>query len=140
MLINRELAVLILYSVIGITFGIGSLQYDIGTLDNMQTGYFPALISGILILIGILNYIKNFKQKDKVVIHINIPILLIAIIVLTFVIAKLSGLLLASIFLVWSSSYLHPEFNLKHTSIITAVSILLLLILKFTVLRALPLW
>ena len=140
MIINKELAVLILYTIIGVTFGIGSLQYDLGTLSDMQTGYFPALVSAVLVLIGIINYIKNFKQEEKIVIHIKIPLVLIGIIILTFVIAKLSGLLLSSVFLIWSSSWLHPDFNVKNTSVITILSILLLLILKFTILRALPLW
>lgn len=140
MTINRELAVLILYTIIGVSFGIGSLQYDLGTLDDMQTGYFPGLVSVVLVLIGVLNYIKNFKQEEIVVIHIKIPVVLICIIALTFVIAKLSGLFLANIFLVWSSAWLHPDFNIKNTTIITILSLLLLLILKFTILRALPLW
>ena len=140
MTINRELAVLILYTIIGISFGIGSLQYDLGTLDDMQTGYFPALVSGILIIIGIVNYIKNFNNKETVVLHLKVPLILISIIVLSYVFAKLSGLLIASIFLIWSSAWLHPDFNIKNTLIITVISIILLLILEFTLLKALPLW
>lgn len=140
MIINKELAVLILYTIIGVTFGIGSLQYDLGTLSDMQTGYFPALVSGILIIIGIVNYIKNFNNKETVVLHLKVPLILISIIVLSYVFAKLSGLLIASIFLIWSSAWLHPDFNIKNTLIITVISIILLLILEFTLLKALPLW
>lgn len=140
MLINRELAIFLLYGIIGTVFGLGSLQYELGTLEDMHTGYFPALISGILILLGAINYIKNFNQSEKVMINIKIPFLLITIIVVTFVITLMSGMLLAIIFLLWSSAYLHPDFNIKSTAITTVICIAMILVLKYTILKALPLW
>lgn len=51
----------IFFSIIGIFFVIYSLNYKIGSLSNMEPGFFPLVVSAVLMIVGIFLIIKNFK-------------------------------------------------------------------------------
>lgn len=59
----KDLATGILFIVIGIIFQTYSSIYELGTASNMGPGYYPSLVSGLLILLGIVLVAKNIIKK-----------------------------------------------------------------------------
>jgi hypothetical protein len=51
----------ILFIVFGLLFGVQSLGMELGTAFRMGPGYFPLVLSGVLILLGLAVLIKAFK-------------------------------------------------------------------------------
>jgi hypothetical protein len=129
-----------MFIVTGLVFLTGSQFYDLGTLSDMESGYFPAIISSILILLGILNYIKDFKQKELIDLKLGKPILLFFIIICTSLIAKYAGMILATVFVITATSRLHKDYSIKNCIITNILGISLILLLKFTLLQAMMIW
>jgi hypothetical protein len=48
------------FIVLGLAFAFGSLAYDIGTPLRMGPAYFPLVLAGILVALGLLVVIKGF--------------------------------------------------------------------------------
>lgn len=46
----------------GLAFGYASLTYDLGTALRMGAGYFPLLLSGILVLLGVVITAQSFMN------------------------------------------------------------------------------
>ena len=53
----------ILFLVIGITFLLSSLKYNLGTASEMGPGFFPFISSAALILISVIMIISSVKVK-----------------------------------------------------------------------------
>jgi len=53
----------ILFISIGLLFNLYSLKYELGSTSNMGPSYYPALVSTLLILLGIVLVIKKFIKK-----------------------------------------------------------------------------
>jgi hypothetical protein len=140
MQLNKDLGIAIFYVVFGSVFAIGGLQYELGTLEEMDSGYFPVMIGSILIFVGLLNYLKSFKSKETVELKFKIPLTITALIMLTYIITEFVGFIIASTVLVWASAALHPKFSVKGTVVINLVVVTLILVLKHTLLRNLPIW
>jgi hypothetical protein len=51
----------LIFVIIGITFLISSLSYNFGNSSMPGPGYFPFILSCILILIGIIKIFKNIS-------------------------------------------------------------------------------
>ena len=45
---------------IGLTFGYATLGYNIGTALRMGPGYFPLVLSGIMVLLGVVITVQSF--------------------------------------------------------------------------------
>lgn len=48
----------------GLAFGIASLGYDLGTALRMGPGYFPLILAGILVVLGIATVIKAVLDPE----------------------------------------------------------------------------
>lgn len=59
----KDLLTGILFLIVGLVFQIYSKIYVLGTASNMGPGYYPTLISGLLILVGLILSIKKFIKK-----------------------------------------------------------------------------
>jgi uncharacterized membrane protein len=55
----------VLFIIIGLVFFYKSNFYAMGTHSNIGPGYFPMLISTILILIGLILIIKTFYGANR---------------------------------------------------------------------------
>lgn len=51
---QRDFAAGLTFTVIGIGFALGSRQYPMGSAAGMGPGYFPALLGGVLAILGVL--------------------------------------------------------------------------------------
>jgi hypothetical protein len=63
---NRDFLAGMLFLLIG---GIGfyvALSYSFGTLQKMGPGYFPRVLSGILIVFGIVTLVRGLRSGEKV--------------------------------------------------------------------------
>jgi len=87
---NQNLARGIFLIVFALAFGAQSLSYKVGTLAHAGPGLFPALISAMLLLIGIISVGRSFIVKP---IHMELKPRNIAIII-----ASLCGFALVSSF------------------------------------------
>ncbi len=77
-MVDRNLARGIFLSGIALAFGLSSLQYKLGKLSNAGPGLFPLMVSGLLLLIGILTIIQaRLSAREPMEIQIkNISIIL----------------------------------------------------------------
>ncbi len=50
----------LLFTTIGVTFGILSTNYDLGTTTRMGPGYFPIVLAGLLTVIGLATTVRSF--------------------------------------------------------------------------------
>lgn len=44
----------------GLAFGSASLNYDIGTAFRMGPGYFPLVLSGVIVVLGVIILVQSF--------------------------------------------------------------------------------
>src|SRR5690349_8903814 len=64
MLVNtKDLLAGLLFIAIGALFGISALGLPLGTAFRMGPGYFPAVLCGLLILIGAILAIRSFGRE-----------------------------------------------------------------------------
>jgi uncharacterized membrane protein len=57
---NRNLARGLFLMAIALAFGLTALRYPIGDLSRAGPGLFPALVSGMLLLIGLATVVRSF--------------------------------------------------------------------------------
>jgi len=53
----------VLFLFMGLLFYLYSRIYEFGTASNMGPGFYPSLVSGILVLLGIILVVKKFIEK-----------------------------------------------------------------------------
>lgn len=116
-----------------IGFGLGFLllspRYGIGTPSKMGPGFFPMLLGGLLILIGIVTTVRSFRgpviRIDRMALG---PLFLVAVSVVLFgLTVEWAGAAIAMILLGLIASLASPAFTLKSriavSVILTAFSI-----------------
>jgi hypothetical protein len=60
---NQNLARGVFLVFLALAFGVPSLSYNVGTLARSGPGLFPALVSGLLLLIGLITVGRSFLVK-----------------------------------------------------------------------------
>lgn len=130
----------ILFLIIGFIFLVMSADMDIGTLGRMGPGMYPLIVSCILILIAIAYSFKSVNDNEPMDLDIILLIKMLTAVIAAIIAFKYVGLLVSILILVPSVASLHKDFNVKDTAISTSVAVALTIILKFTVLKAIPLW
>jgi hypothetical protein len=61
---RKDLICGLVFVVIGLLFAVGSRDLDIGTSTRMGPGYFPLVLCGMLILIGLIIAARSFGKPD----------------------------------------------------------------------------
>lgn len=65
MIANRkDLICGLVFIVIGLLFAVGTKDLDVGTATRMGPGYFPLVLCGMLILLGLIISAKSFGKPD----------------------------------------------------------------------------
>ena len=77
-MLDRTLARGVFIAGVALAFGLSSLQYRVGTFSRPGPGLFPIMMSGALLLIGVLTIIKSFVvERQAVELHVkNIALIL----------------------------------------------------------------
>jgi hypothetical protein len=58
----KDLLAGLIFMGFGLAFGYASLNYDIGTAFRMGPGYFPLVLSGIMVLLGAVILLQSFAS------------------------------------------------------------------------------
>jgi len=114
--------------IIYMAFGIGALiiarDYKIGTALKMGPAYFPAIVSSLLVLVGIISVARSFIKEGSPVGRFTLKGLLVVIssTVLFGFMLRGAGLIIALPVFVVSSFYASRWFSWRH-SIVLAVGL-----------------
>lgn len=130
----------ILFFMIGFLFLMMSADMQLGTLANMGPGMYPFIVSCILIIISIAYVFQSQKENEPMDLDIIDLVKMLGSVALAIIAFKQLGILASIVVLVPLVSTLHKDSNWRHGLIATAIASVLAVILKLTVLKALPLW
>lgn len=112
---------------IGLFFVIGSRDYQLGSAARMGPAYFPALLGGLMAVVGGMVLIRAFVLKGAKV--TPFPLRLMFFITLSLLVfgylLKPAGLVLALLLLVVIAAFAGHEFRLKEALLLTFVLIVL---------------
>jgi hypothetical protein len=90
---------------LSLLFGIGALNYPLGTLDRAGPGMFPLMASSLLFVLGLIIAVRSFFV-EKLVIHFNVKN--IALILLSLcgfaLLSEYVSMILGIIFMVFVST------------------------------------
>lgn len=137
---NRSLAIALFLFVGGATFSIMSLDYRIGTPDYMGPGFFPFFIGLIICAIGSTFLLDARRDDTRLCANYAAGIKLLASICSSVIVFKYTGMLVAVLFLVWTSALIHPKFNIKQTLYLSAAVGVLTVAMKYSLMETMPLW
>jgi hypothetical protein len=120
---NRDFLAGMLFLAIG---GIGfyvALAYPFGTLEKMGPGYFPRVLSGILIAFGVVTLLKGLKSGAKVQGTWGwLPLLMLTIALLSFgFLMEHVGMIPALVVMFFSAAYAGKEFKFVEVLVLTVV-------------------
>lgn len=110
-----------------VAIGVGALwvgqDYKVGTATRMGSGYFPAVISGLLVLLGVASTVRSFFRPGEPVGQLALkPLaLIVAGMILFGLLARGAGLIVALPLLALVSAYASQRFRVVQTLAITAV-------------------
>ena len=118
---------------------VASLNYQMGSAVRMGPAYFPVVLGGILIFLGVLVLIDAVVEEGPDVSKFHFrPLIFIAISSLAFAyLLKPLGLVLASVLLIFISAYGGHEFKWKEVAVM-AVVLVIFSVLVFVKALALP--
>jgi hypothetical protein len=97
-----------------------SRGYTLGTAANMGPGYFPRILGGILILFGLILFLRSLWSFDGPLTALALrPVLLVTIAVLAFaLLLEPLGIVMATLVLVFISSLGGWQFRLREVAIL----------------------
>jgi hypothetical protein len=112
----------IIYIAFGSAFVILGRDYGMGTALRMGPSYFPTILGGLLILIGVISLIRSFITPGSPLGAFALKglVLIIASIILFGLIAREAGLVVALPVLVIISSYASIRFQWKYSLALAA--------------------
>jgi hypothetical protein len=118
---------------------VASLNYQMGSAVRMGPAYFPVLLGGLLVFLGVLVLFDAMVEEGPKVSKFHFrPLLFIAISSLAFAyLLKPLGLVLASIALIFISAFGGHEFRWKEVAVMSVV-LVIFSVLVFVKALALP--
>lgn len=140
---TREFWTGALFTVLGLGFFVYAGQYRLGTLARMGPGYFPSLLAGLLVLLGLAAGARGLGAgATPLTIGRLQPIAVITLAILVFgLLLPTLGLVLATAALVLVSALASEQLRIKETLVL---AILLALLAAGVFVRGLgvaaPLW
>jgi hypothetical protein len=121
-----------IYMAFGISALIIARDYKMGTALKMGPAYFPAIVSALLVLVGIISVVRSFVKEGSPIGSFTVKgLFIIAASTLVFgFILRGAGLIIALPVFVISSFYASRWFNWRH-SIMLAVGVAAFCIIVF---------
>lgn len=129
-----------LFTAIGLFALLMALEYPIGTLGRMGPGFFPVIISALLVLTGIGILVRaRLGQSEVVRLTRWLPVVIVPIVIAVFgfLLDKL-GLPLAVLFLCIGAAPASIRFELNWKAVAAAVAFSIVCGLLFVTLLGLP--
>jgi hypothetical protein len=120
---NRDFLAGLLFLVIG---GIGfyvALSYPFGTLQRMGPGYFPRVLSGILIAFGVVTLLRGIKSGERVRGSWGwLPLLMLTVALLSFgFLMEHVGMIPALVVMFFSAAFAGKEFRFVEVLALTVI-------------------
>jgi len=121
-----------IYMAFGISALIIARDYKMGTALKMGPAYFPAIVSSLLVLVGVISVVRSFVKEGSPIGSFTVKgLFIIAASTLVFgFILRGAGLIIALPVFVISSFYASRWFNWRH-SIMLAVGVAAFCIIVF---------
>ena len=115
------------------------LDYPMGTAGRMGPAYFPAVLGGLLSLVGLIGVIRSFLRKGEPIskFHVKELVLILLAVVLFGFLMRNAGLVPAVLVLVLLSAYASPKFTWG-ASVLLAVGLAVFAVVVFVKLLGLP--
>ncbi|HSR10954.1 MAG TPA: tripartite tricarboxylate transporter TctB family protein [Thermodesulfobacteriota bacterium] len=117
----------LMFVAFGLIFTFGALNYRVGTAARMGPGYFPALLGGLMTVIGAVLFFRSLAVKGGKFSPIPFRVLLLisaGLVAFGYLVVPI-GFVLALAALVLISAAAGHEFSLKETLLLSAVLIVL---------------
>jgi hypothetical protein len=133
----------LMFIAFGLFFLFASRSYKMGTAMHMGPAYFPALLGGLIAVIGAIVLLQSLVLRgDKVPALFFRPLLLVSISLLVFgYLIQPIGMVLSLVLLVVISAYAGHEFRLKEALILAVVATIISILVFVNLLRLpYPLW
>lgn len=121
----------VMFAAFGLAFIVFSRRYDMGTAARMGPAYFPTVLGGLLLLLGVGVSIKGLTAKTDdgrvAPFHFKPLILVLGAVVAFGLLLRPAGLMVALAALVFISSLGSDEFRLRDVLLLTVALALLVL-------------
>jgi hypothetical protein len=120
---NRDFLAGLLFMLIGTLAVVVARDYPIGTAMRMGSGYFPAVLGGILIVLGAWVLFRGIRSGEKVKGEWGwkpLALVALSIVLFGFLMARL-GLIPALVAVIFVSAAGGREFRLKEVLVLTAL-------------------
>lgn len=144
MKIRRDIAAGVFFSVIGLSALLMGLQYPIGTTFSMGPGYFPTIVSALMLILGLTLSVRSIRAADGPLLADIAwrPLIIILASVLGFaLVIDRWGMIPALLVLGTVGWYANPQRSLKLLPAQLAVGVLVpVLIFRFGLNMPIPLW
>ena len=118
----------LMFIVFGTAFIVVSQNYAMGSAVRMGPAYFPTLLAGIQIVLGLIVFVRSFfsKVENGAVskLHMKPLMIILGSVVLFAVLLKPAGLVIAIAALIIVSTFGGDDFRLKEVLISTAVLVI----------------
>lgn len=125
---------------IALIFGVGAFNYPIGRLERAGPGFFPLMVSGILLLLGIGIAVRSrFMEKTPTGFNLrNIAIILASLI--GFALLSHVNMIAGIVFLVFVSTIAGSTYSFKRNAMVAAVLIGIAFVFQYGLGLQLPLF
>jgi hypothetical protein len=121
-MIDRNLAQGVFLTVLALAFGAGALNYRLGTLSDAGPGLFPLMISGLLLIVGVISIIRSrFVEKKAMVFNLRNILLLLAALAAFAIVSELVSMSLGIIALVFVAACAGSDYSWKRNAKVAAV-------------------
>ncbi len=118
-------------------------ELDFGTARSMGPGYFPMLISGLIILIGLVVTARSFSIEGPAIERLQfrpIVVLLVSLAIFSLLIREV-GVVITSIVMMVAAAYARPKVAIVETLIFAAcVAAFVALVFVYGLNQPMPLW
>ncbi|MCS6997291.1 MAG: tripartite tricarboxylate transporter TctB family protein [Casimicrobiaceae bacterium] len=121
---NKDLLAGLMFIVVGLAFFAGAYNYTMGTAARMGPGYFPRILGGLLVFMGLLIAGVGLKNQAKAAQSQGIgwkwtPVILVTLAVILFaVVLPRLGLIAAILVLIGLAGYAAHDRNYRELALI----------------------
>ena len=113
----------VMFFTAGLAAMVIAFGYPLGTAARMGPGYFPRVLGGILMVLGLVLAGRSFKLQGEPITPFawRAVALVLGAVVLFGAIATKVGLVVSTILLIFISGYASKEFNIKESAISSVI-------------------
>lgn len=114
----------LMYAVIGAGAIMVARGYNMGTSVRMGPGYFPTILGGLLVLVGLISMIRAFTHEGERIKSFSWKeiVLVLGSVVLFGVLVRGAGLVPSLILLVITSAWASDKFRIKTAVLLAALT------------------